>query len=228
MMFKSAIRGMENIIETGIPKGSIILVTGKAGTLKSSFAFSMIVEEISEGCEHGLYATLEQSKKSHLRNLSSLGIYKTDQIHIFDYRDLRLEWQDRDVDLLQETAEVIDYYNETLGKLSFFALDSLNALFLLKGDHNLRRDLFCFFTRLKENGLTSILILEIGRNSWHNSGFDSAAFLADGVIELGVVERSEGLKRYIQVKKMRATAHSMEPHHIVAGPEGISILGPIY
>jgi len=117
-MFKSAIKGLENIFETEIPQGSIILLRGPAGSLKSSLAFSMIAGSFSNPIEHALYATLEQSKESHLRNMSGFGMTATCQIHIFDYRDLRIEWEDRDVDLVRETVEVIDYYREKFGTQS--------------------------------------------------------------------------------------------------------------
>ncbi len=47
-------------------------------------------------------------------------------------------------------------------------------------------------------------------------------------IELGIVEAAEGIKRYIQVKKMRACRHRMEKHQIVVEEKRLSVLGPIY
>ena len=41
-MFRDIIKGLDQIIQGDIPRGSIILVTGTEGTLKSSLVFSMI------------------------------------------------------------------------------------------------------------------------------------------------------------------------------------------
>jgi KaiC/GvpD/RAD55 family RecA-like ATPase len=53
-------------------------------------------------------------------------------------------------------------------------------------------------------------------------------FLADGVIELGLIEAADGVKRYIQIRKMRAVNHKMEKHQLAVGEQGLSVLGSIY
>ena len=62
---------------------------------------------------------------------------------------------------------------------------------------------------------TSLLAYDTGR---------SEHFLADGVIELGLIEACEDVKRYIQVRKMRGVNHRLEKNQIVVGEEGISVL----
>jgi KaiC/GvpD/RAD55 family RecA-like ATPase len=59
---------------------------------------------------------------------------------------------------------------------------------------------------------------------WHQP----ERFLADGTIELGMVEVNGVVKRYIQILKMRATRHAMEKHQITIDENGLNILGPIY
>jgi len=53
-------------------------------------------------------------------------------------------------------------------------------------------------------------------------------YLADSIIELGIVENQERVKRYIQIKKMRAVKHKMEKHQLIVGKDGLSVLGPVY
>jgi len=63
------------------------------------------------------------------------------------------------------------------------------------------------------------------------SSFDSdrpERFLADGTIELGLMEGRSGVKRYIQILKMRAAKHAMEKHQLIADESGLKILGQIY
>jgi KaiC/GvpD/RAD55 family RecA-like ATPase len=84
-MMRNAVNGLERLLEVEIPRCSLILVTGAQGTLKSGMVFSMISNHLAANGEHGLYVTLEQSKESHLRNMSSLGIKKRDELHVFDY-----------------------------------------------------------------------------------------------------------------------------------------------
>jgi KaiC/GvpD/RAD55 family RecA-like ATPase len=230
-MLKDTINGLDKILLDDIPKGSVILVTGAEGTLKSGLVFSMMTNYISANDEHGLYATLEQNLASHLRNMRSLGIKEENNLHIFDYRDMRLEWMDSELDLIKTTEEVIDSYKEKYDKLTLFALDSLNALYSISDPGNVRKKVYNFFSYLRDEGLTSFLIMESAQSriSGDLSQLHQVEhFLADGTIELGMIEGKGGVKRYIQILKMRATKHAMEKHQLIISDSGLNILGPIY
>lgn len=84
-VFKTGVRGLERVFEGEIPDGSIILVTGREGTLKSGLVFSLISSYLSHTDQHGLYVSLEQTKESHLKNMVSLGVERSFGLHIFDY-----------------------------------------------------------------------------------------------------------------------------------------------
>ncbi|MDD2756206.1 MAG: ATPase domain-containing protein [Methanothrix sp.] len=231
LMLKNTINGLDKILFDDIPKGSVILVTGAEGTLKSGLVFSMMANYISANDEHGLYVTLEQNIDSHIRNMNSLGIREERGLHIFDYRDMRLEWMDSELDLIKTTEEVIDSYKEKYDNLTLFALDSLNALYSISDQGNMRNKIYNFFSHLRDEELTSFLIMESAQSriSGQFSSFHQVEhFLADGTIELGMIEGSGGVKRYIQILKMRATKHAMEKHQIIIGDNGLNILGPIY
>lgn len=225
-MFKDAISGLDKMLEGDIPAGSVILVTGAEGTLKSGLVFNMLSNYLSKSDENGLYVTLEQTKESHLRNMLSLGLEKSDALHIFDYRDMRREWKDREPNLMEITEEIIDFYKEK-DDISVFALDSLSVFYsFLEVDS--RVSMYHFFSKLREDDLTSFMIMEDRRPfNPDNSGL-MECFLADGVIELGIIENPEDVKRYIRIRKMRAAKHSMQKHQLLVGKSGLYILGSIY
>ena len=149
-MFRDTIKGLDKIIEGDIPKGSIILVTGAEGTLKSSLVFSMISRYLEKNNEFGLYVTLEQTKESHMKNMESMGLTTNYALHLFDYSDMRAEWKDNEPDMTRVTEEIIDFYRCKQEKLTVFALDSLNALCSLSNESNFRRSLYYFFSNLRE------------------------------------------------------------------------------
>lgn len=230
-MLKNTINGLDEILFVEIPKGSVILVTGAEGTLKSGLVFSMMANHVAANDEHALYVTLEQNEESHLRNMNSLGIEKENDLHIFDYRDMRLEWMNSELDLIKMTEEVIDSYKDKYDNLTLFALDSLNALYSISEHENIRNKIYNFFTCLREEGLTSLLIMESAQSrigGQFSQFHQTEHFLADGTIELGMIEGKGGVKRYIQILKMRATKHAMEKHQLTIDENGISIRGPIY
>jgi KaiC/GvpD/RAD55 family RecA-like ATPase len=48
-------------------------------------------------------------------------------------------------------------------------------------------------------------------------------FLADGIIELGLHFQGNTANRYLRVRKMRATAHSMEPWILIVSDNGLKV-----
>jgi len=72
-MLRSTLKGLENVLESDIPQGSVVLVIGAEGALKSGFVFNIMSSYLkAHDGEHGLYVTLEQTSESHLRNMDSL------------------------------------------------------------------------------------------------------------------------------------------------------------
>lgn len=234
-MFKNSIEGFDELFigDTDIPYGSVVLITGIEGGLKSSLILNMTSNYLADNDEHALYATLEESGESHLRNMAGFGFEKSDRLHIFDYNDVRLEWQDEEPDMARITKDMIDFYKKKHDNLTIFVMDSLNALYSLSSQVNFRKNLYYFFTMLRGYNLTSFLILETSPFSRQTPAYSDHTehpefFLADGIIELGMIEAKENVKRYIQVRKMRGSNHSIEKHHIMAGKNGLYILGSIY
>jgi len=217
--------------DSDIPEGSVILITGVEGALKSGLVFNMISNYLAKNNKHALYATLEETEESHLRNMTSLGIKKLDRLHIFDYREVRYEWEKEQPDFLKVTEDIINFYTEKYDDFRIFALDSLNALYSISANVNVRRQMYRFFTMLRTKKLTSFLIMETcspDRNLVVSNGERPEYFLADGIIELGMVEDKESVKRYVQIRKMRAVNHSMEKHQILVGKNGLIVVGSIY
>jgi len=230
-MFINSVRGLDNLFQSEIPAGSVILITGTEGTLKSSLAMNLISNYLLSNDNHGLYVTLEESVESIIRNISSIGFKHSDNLHMFDYKDIRNEWGDRELDMVDLTENVINFYREKCDNLTIFALDSLNALYTFTNQANLRKDMYNFFTLLKDQELTSFLIMESNPNSLiyeaDRMGWPEY-FLSDGVVMVGIEEVNDRVRRYIQIKKMRATKHKMEKHQLVVDDQGISVLGPLY
>jgi circadian clock protein KaiC len=234
-MFKNCIDGLDESFkcDTDIPCGSVVLVTGIEGGLKSGFVFNLISNYLAGNSEHALYATLEESEQSHLKNMAGFGFKKSDRLHYFDYKDIRHEWQDEEPDMVRITKDMIDFYKKKYNNLTVFVMDSLNALYSLSNQTLLRKNIYHFFLMLKDNNLTSFIIMETASFKGHSLVYSDYTehpeyFLADGIIELGMIEVKENVKRYIQIRKMRGSNHSIEKHQIIVGRNGLNILGSIY
>ena len=230
-MFHETVRGLDRIFKTNDFENLVILVTGLPGTLKSSFIYNIFSSHLINNPDAiGMYATLEQTKESLLKNTSHLNIPTCDRLHIADYNRTREMYKDEAerADFLDLTERLIVSLKEEHGdRFVCFALDSLNALYtLIESDttRERRKRMYYFLKLLRDNGLVSFLIKEISRGSL--SSEEDENYLADGVIELGVAETMEGKKRYIEVLKMRQNWHSMKRFIMEIDENGLAIIGP--
>jgi len=69
---RTYIEGFDEALEGGIPKGHVCLISGSAGTMKSSIAYNIVHRNALEGGMKGLYLSLEQNRPSledHMYNL---------------------------------------------------------------------------------------------------------------------------------------------------------------
>jgi len=232
-MFKDSIPGLEKVFRTDVGPPCVILLTGPPGSMKTSFCYTLMSKYLEHKNEFGLYTTLEESSKSHLRNMKSLGISLSPHMQISDFTDLR------EVDKVVEEGEATDYINfvekmilyfkKKYGdRFTLFSLDSLGALYSLMEDvSQMRKRMFYFFKMLRDNNLTAFMVMErsIGAES---QLLGNEGFLVDGIIMLGLDRNRGKLVRYLQVEKMRACQHSMEKHAVEVGQNGMVVLGPIF
>jgi KaiC/GvpD/RAD55 family RecA-like ATPase len=260
-MFRDAIPGLEKVFQTEPPEGSIILIVGCAGTLKSAFTYNLIANSLNNRSEEPsgcMFVSLEETRLSLLRNIQNMGIPVSDNIQItdiasflkeidlfssmtnqMDYTDLILEKASRPFKLYKQIDHSIEDHQkintnpsgnkpEVLiknlkRKPTIFVLDSLNALnsIVPRNAANLRKEMASFMFKLRDNGITSFIIMEVGDPSIHRPEH----FLVDGIIELGMTPTEpHGLKRYLKVQKMRSTKHSIEPFLIEVADNGIRVV----
>ncbi|NOQ54165.1 MAG: hypothetical protein GQ558_06135 [Thermoplasmata archaeon] len=244
MVFLDSIEGMDLVFHTEPPQGSIILVVGGAGTLKSSFLYNLLQRYLDgHEEERAIYITFEESKEGHLNNVKSMGIPITPQIQIVDVASFKADLEVWDSSLFKEE----DYLNLILERATapmsvyephaesdakevetpprYIVIDSMNALLSLLGVEGpvIRKKLQDFFFKLRKRGVTTFIILE-------TQMVDDRPeyFLVDGIIELGTDKLGNEIKRYLMVRKMRATRHEMKPFLIDPTPDGIKIIGELF
>lgn len=227
MRFVDTIDGLNEVFETDIPKNSVVLVTGAAGTLKSGFTFQVLSNYLEQQDEYGLYITFEQSKENHLQNMDSMGITLSKKLHISDFSDYRVVYDDFSDDLLTILEEnILQFKKETGKKCTCVAIDSLGALYSLLNveAQDLRKKMYKMLETLRRENLTIYLILEeekLSGMSDPSTGMEG--YLADGIIELGLHLKGNVANRYLRVRKMRSASHSMEPWILAVSENGLKV-----
>ncbi|MDG6220409.1 MAG: ATPase domain-containing protein [Candidatus Thermoplasmatota archaeon] len=232
-MFRDSIPGLDKVFKSDIQAPKVVLITGPPGSMKTSFCYTLMSKYLEKHGEFGLYATMEETVSSHLRNMESLGIKLSLNMQVSDLTDIRevdsVISDGEETDYIMFLEKMVRHFKKTRGeKFTVFALDSLGALYSLMEDQkHMRKKMFSFFKMLRDLNLITFVIMErsLGGDS---QLLGNEGFLADGIVMLGL-DRSRGkLVRYIQIEKMRASSHSMEKHAIDVKDGGIAILGPIF
>ena len=231
-MFQNTIKGLGKIFKTNNYENLIIMVEGYTGAMKSTFTYSMMSKYLDNNPgKIGLYATIEETKESLLKNLKSIGIKPNDRIFIADYNRTREMYREEseNTDFMELTEKLIISTKEERGdSFCVFALDSLNALYTLTKLDNeqlMRMRIYYFFKLLRDAGLTSFILKEMPRSGQYLIK-ENENFLSDGVIELGIRRTMEGKKRFIEVIKMRQNQHSMKQYIMVVEDGGLAVMGP--
>ena len=227
------IEGFDENIEGGVPEGHITLLSGSAGTMKSSIAFNILYNEALRG-KVCVYYSLEQSFKSIIMQMVNMNfdMSKINLVIIKDLAELRtaisnmkgrgdgglimvdigcIRKEIRDV----KTADNKSWLNvikNVIKKIKeetdchLFCLDSLSALYVLSRFETPRIELFYLFEFLRDLEITSFLISECQPQSSKFSEFEIEEFLCDSIINLRLTPFRRNVVREINVVKMRATA----------------------
>lgn len=230
---RTYINGLDEHIQGGIPEGHITLVSGAAGTMKSSVSFNILYHEAVNG-NNGIYVSLEQSAESlvtHMINmdydfsrinlvivkeLAELSgqikqVQKNDKgsMFIVDIGTIRKEIRDINTDNNRSWLNVV---RNIVKKVSveadahLFVLDSLSALYVLTRFENPRIELFMIFEFLRDMDITSFLISEMPLDGSKFSEYEIEDFLSDAIIVIKLTPFRRQVVREISIVKMRTTA----------------------
>lgn len=229
---RTYINGLDENIQGGVPEGHVCLVSGAAGTMKSSVCFNILYNEAKNGV-NGVYFSLEQSSESlinHMVNMDfdfnkvdlvivkSLADLQTrvqqmrddvGTLYIVDIGTVRKEIRDVNSDNNKSWLNVVKNVVRKLAqeaKCKRFVLDSLSALYVLSRFENPRIELFHIFEFLRDMEMTSYLISEMPLDGSKFSEYEIEDFLSDAIIVIKLTPFRRQVVREISVVKMRTTA----------------------
>lgn len=229
---KTYINGLDENIQGGVPEGHVVLISGAAGTMKSSVTFNILYHEAVNG-QNGIYFSLEQSAESlinHMINMDydfskvnlvviknlaelqqQISAVSKDQgtLFVIDMGCVRKEIRDIHSDNNKSWLNVIKNVIKKLNKetgVKRFVLDSLSALYVVSRFENPRMELFHIFEFLRDLNITSYLISEMPLDGSKFSEYEIEDFLSDAIIVIKLTPFRRQVVREISVVKMRATA----------------------
>jgi len=220
---RTFVSGLDELLEGGVPGGSIVMISGAPGTMKTSLAFNILHQNAVRGIR-GLYISLEQRRESLLDQAGGLGLRVEDtkgNLSVLDLAALRKKLGgEKDqpwLDLLKLYAQGI----KTSFGFRLLVLDSLDALEILARFGDVRRELFDLIKWLRGLECTTLLLTELPTTLSPTAPPNAFAkhkeeYLADGIIHLRLAKQGEfGVQRQLRVAKMRGTRHDTSYHALI-------------
>ena len=232
---QTGIKQLDDSLKGGIPQNHIILLSGTAGTMKSSIAFQIAYANLLKN-KKAIYISLEQSATSLITQMSLMsfdfskvrvdsnnqGILSLIQskessdkkglLTILDIGYVRAQQLEKgkgeSFSWLKEIKALIKKYTSK-GMADIVILDSLTALYHMEDFGDKRVKLFQVFEYIKNLKTTSLIINEMqpGDDRYSNYGMES--YLADGVFLLSLKNRHDYKIRKFSIEKMRYIDHDM-------------------
>ncbi len=219
---KTYVEGLDEILGRGIPEGSVVLVSGAPGTMKTSLTYTILHENAAHGAR-GLYVSLEQSRASLLDHTEGLG-YRLDSaggnLSVLDLAALRKSLRGPAEQPWMDLFKLYANGLRTSFDYRLLVIDSLDALEILAKFQDPRRDLFDLIRWLRGLHATTFLLGELpsddGTAPRQSFAKHKEEYLADGIVHLRLARQGEfGMQRQIRVVKMRGTRHETDYHALV-------------
>lgn len=216
----TGIRGLDELIGGGIPKGRVILVIGGPGTGKTIFAAQFLYKGIKDHNENGILVSLDEGKDHFYGEMQQFGwdFSKAEGDRKFAFIDatrisrvamLKEKLYKEETSSLQGKQLPIEKLIEQLQakiqqvKAGRVVVDTLAALFYRFPDPVERRTAVVeLIESLSDLPVTSIVTTELGHLGLERSAVEEE-YLVHGVVMMQTLFSGGTTTRAIQVEKMR-------------------------
>ena len=223
----SGIKGLDEITGGGLPQGRPSLICGSAGSGKTLFALTYLLEGARKYDEPGAFICFEETEEELAANVASLGydlegLVASKKIVVDHVRVERSEIEETGEYDLEGLFVRIDYAIKTVGARRV-ALDTIEALFSgLSNVGVLRAELRRLFRWLKDRGVTSIITAERGDGALTRHGLEE--YVSDCVIVLDHRVTDQVATRRLRVVKYRGATHGTNEYPFLIDADGVSVL----
>jgi len=219
----TGVPGLDELIEGGLPKGRITLITGAAGSGKTTLGMQFLHSGSTSFGENGLFVTLEEEAADITRDMSRYG-WELKQLA--EQGKLTIAQSSVPFEVNQERISIdslLDNIHQQAMKIDArrIVFDSIASLGLSYADPvTLRRDVLRIGAMLRELGCTTLMLTEMLEGETKITRYGVEQFVSHGVIALHVTPTY----RAIQVVKMRGTNHNMGIHRLRITEKGIVVI----
>jgi circadian clock protein KaiC len=228
----TGIGGLDVLLQGGFLPGRSYLVTGDAGTGKTTACMQFLLAGLQEG-EKSIFVTVDERPAEILQAAASLewdlqNYLQEKSLIILDaspyFSGRAGSMGEKGIDLSRFITDLADYANKF--NVTRVAIDPVTPL-ILSSPHVQEEARTLIHLLQTHFTTTNLLTSHLSSRANHDSSQGIEEFLAAGVIVLGIDATKERLVRSLWVKKMRATAvEPCEYLFTITKKQGISLLSP--
>ncbi len=219
----TGVRGLDEMLGGGIPRGYSVLVAGPSGSGKTVLSNKFILEGVERG-EHGIVAVFEKRPNDYLQTTPHgakfAALVRAKKLEVLYLRPLDLS--------IDETLLELQSAVKRLGAKRA-VIDSLSGLGLALAPtfrKDFRESLYRMMGALTGLGVTVMATVELA-DSYTSLRFSpyGIAFLTDAIIVQRYIEIDAQLRRAMAVVKVRSSQHSKDLMEYEVSGEGGIVVG---
>ena len=228
----TGIKGLDEMLEGGLPKGRIILLCGGPGTGKTIFSLQFLMAAAGRG-EPGVYVTLEEPLNLVKENISVFGwdlrakekdgLLLLLDFHGISYGEGLSGFRDREREMEESSSSILKPILAAVQtiKAKNIIIDPLTSVAIHEQRPNMKRVRIAeMLSKLRKTGCTSVLTSEV---STSGGDFYVEEFLADGVIKLEKVLQNFSLINTLRIEKMRGLDYDDQPRRYAIDNRGLTV-----
>ncbi len=230
---KTAIPGLDELIEGGYVENDVILVTGGPGAGKTTFGVQYLVGGAVSYNEPGVLVMTEEAPSRLIRDSWRFGwdierLISQKKIKViysdpFKYTKFVKTQEKGPVDVVSATKTVADMFLQIQTEVASIKakrlfIDSITSLKVSTEKSAVRQVVSEFIKNLEYLDCTTLLTSEVYENT-----FNVEEYLASGVIKLHVFRVGGSRVRAIEILKMRGVKHDETLHPYDIQEKGIVV-----
>lgn len=216
---KTGIEKLDDLLGAGIPRGSSLLVAGVAGTGKTVLSLEFIYRGALAG-EKGILFSFEETTERLMATAAGMG---WDFQREIDRGMLQMVFipqpeivVERDLLMIAERVAAQNAQRVVIDSVSVF-------LHKVRDPQVAREKVFQLASIVQNTGAVGFFSTDIPYGSTQISRFGVEETVVDGVILLSALEEGSDRQRYLEVYKLRNTAHSKGRHNLVISRGGLLV-----
>jgi circadian clock protein KaiC len=215
----TGISKLDDLLGEGIPCGSSLMIAGTAGTGKTVLLLEFVYRGALLG-ERGVLFSFEETEERLRATARGLGWNLDAEIDrgmvtivVIPQPDILV---DGDMLMMKQRIETIGAKRVAIDSVSVF-------LYKIEESSRVRTKIFQLATIVQNVGAVGFFATDVpyGANQLSRTAVEET--VVDGVILLSATEHGDERRRFLEVYKLRNTAHAMGRHAMMIAPGGIQI-----